>query len=212
MAGTITWWDAWRLWFSGQEVDTQLRLGPWSILWWGRVGKIASFLAGATVVLDLIGHERLRRIGETLPKPNPARNLGYFLVGENFELFDWRVTPDPTARLYKDGVPVPIKLSPRAKATSLVLAILSVPVTLTVLVLLPTSWWIDIILALPVYCVTFFVVGLIFSSVVATIVSIPAFLLLSVARTLASKTPGQALRYLALVLLVTGFHFDLLAS
>jgi hypothetical protein len=63
VSGTITYLDAWFLWFSGQEVDPRLRLWFMSILWWGRAGKIAAFLGGLTVILDLIGPDRLRRWG-----------------------------------------------------------------------------------------------------------------------------------------------------
>jgi hypothetical protein len=60
---TISYLDAWSLWFSGQEVDPQLRMGPMTVLWWGRTGKLAAFIGGATVILDLMGPKRLRRIG-----------------------------------------------------------------------------------------------------------------------------------------------------
>ena len=63
MSGTITYLDAWSQWFAGREVDPQLRLWFMSILWWGRVGKIAAFLGGLTVILDLIGPDRLRTWG-----------------------------------------------------------------------------------------------------------------------------------------------------
>jgi hypothetical protein len=45
---------------TGQKVDTQLRLLP--VLWWSRGGKVDSFLGGATLILDLIGPDRLRAL------------------------------------------------------------------------------------------------------------------------------------------------------
>jgi len=58
--GSVGYFEAWGLWFSGQEVDPQARLWFMGLLWWGRAGKIAAFLGGLTVILDLIGSERLR--------------------------------------------------------------------------------------------------------------------------------------------------------
>lgn len=66
MTGTIGYLDAWSMWLSGQEVDPQLRMGPMTVLWWGRVGKIAAFMGGLTIILDLVGTERLREAGRRL--------------------------------------------------------------------------------------------------------------------------------------------------
>jgi hypothetical protein len=54
--------DAWRMWIAGQPVDTGTLWG-WPILYWGRAGKIAAFLGGLTVILDLAGPDRLREAG-----------------------------------------------------------------------------------------------------------------------------------------------------
>jgi hypothetical protein len=56
VSATIGYVEAWARWFAGQEVDPGLRMGPLTILWWGRAGKIATFIAGATVVLDASDH------------------------------------------------------------------------------------------------------------------------------------------------------------
>lgn len=50
--------EAWRRWFTGQQVNTHAMWGL-PILWWARIGKFIQFGAGLTVVLDLIGQERL---------------------------------------------------------------------------------------------------------------------------------------------------------
>jgi hypothetical protein len=83
---TIGYLDAWRAWFSGQEVDPQARLWFMSVLWWGRAGKIAAFLGGATVILDLIGPDRLRsfpkhpRVRKVLEVPRtPLRKSTHFV-------------------------------------------------------------------------------------------------------------------------------------
>ncbi|MEU8818749.1 hypothetical protein [Actinoplanes sp. NPDC048796] len=79
------WWDAVALWRSGDPMDPAALCG-YSILWWGRLGKILQFAAGLTVVLDLAGPERLRgigqraeeRLGRTSLRALPSRVRGQF--------------------------------------------------------------------------------------------------------------------------------------
>jgi hypothetical protein len=44
---TISYLEAWRVWFSGEEVDPQAQLWFMSVRWWGRAGKIMGFLGVA---------------------------------------------------------------------------------------------------------------------------------------------------------------------
>jgi hypothetical protein len=63
MSSSIGYFEAWRCWAGGQDIgDRELLTVP--ILWWGRAGKIAAFLGGATIILDLIGPERLKTWGK----------------------------------------------------------------------------------------------------------------------------------------------------
>ncbi len=78
---SVSLFDAWRLWLEGNQL-TDLRLGWWSILWWGRAGKILMAGAIVTLLLEIIGPETLRQLGESLRKPYwdrsplvPARRL-----------------------------------------------------------------------------------------------------------------------------------------
>ena len=51
--------EAWNLWWSGNQLTDHTLYGV-SILWLSRAGKLLTFLAGVTIVLDAIGPERLR--------------------------------------------------------------------------------------------------------------------------------------------------------
>lgn len=62
MSGSIGYLDAWRQWLDGQQPSPDLQLGFMSIRWWGRAGKIAAFFGGGTIILDLIGPDRLRAV------------------------------------------------------------------------------------------------------------------------------------------------------
>ncbi|MGR6923104.1 hypothetical protein ACU635_53370 [[Actinomadura] parvosata] len=54
--------QAWDMWFQNLQVNQHTLYG-WSIMALGRAGKVAAFLGGMTVVLDLVGPERLRKFG-----------------------------------------------------------------------------------------------------------------------------------------------------
>ncbi|MCG5464262.1 hypothetical protein MED01_002428 [Micromonospora sp. MED01] len=58
-----TWWQLWQTWADGQQVNGE-HLGPWTVLAWGRAGKLMQFAAGLVVVVDLLNPEKLRRKGQ----------------------------------------------------------------------------------------------------------------------------------------------------
>jgi hypothetical protein len=49
-------------WFDGQKLDSMTLYG-WPILYWGRLGKLLTFIGGAVAIVDLVGPEALRRWG-----------------------------------------------------------------------------------------------------------------------------------------------------
>ncbi|MGW4488082.1 hypothetical protein ACWEOE_30075 [Amycolatopsis sp. NPDC004368] len=54
-------WDllhAWHEWLAGHDT-AQLRVFGVTVLWWGRLGKTLEFLGGLTVVIDLLGRQRM---------------------------------------------------------------------------------------------------------------------------------------------------------
>jgi hypothetical protein len=61
----ISYAEAWSIWFDGRSTLGHDLLGL-SMIWWGRFGKMLSFVSGAAVIVDLIGPERLSRYGERL--------------------------------------------------------------------------------------------------------------------------------------------------
>ena len=60
----MTVWYGDALWtrLTGQQVDGRLRMCGLAITRWGCAGKVVSFIGGTTVILDLLGTERLRKI------------------------------------------------------------------------------------------------------------------------------------------------------
>ncbi|MEV4017851.1 hypothetical protein AB0J35_45905 [Nonomuraea angiospora] len=77
----IGYFDAWQLWLQGRPTTGYDLLGV-PMLWWGRTGKILSFVAGTVVVIDLVGVEKLSRYGERLVRFMAARiTVRPFIVG-----------------------------------------------------------------------------------------------------------------------------------
>ncbi|MFI7547450.1 hypothetical protein [Actinoplanes sp. NPDC049599] len=60
----------WRLLVHWWEHDLQgtTQIGPFSVRDWARIGKVAQFVAGLTVVLDVIGPERILAVGAEIRK------------------------------------------------------------------------------------------------------------------------------------------------
>ena len=56
---------AWQRWLSGETL-TAVNLWGLPILWWGRIGLIAQFVAALTIATEIIGPERLRAFGKQL--------------------------------------------------------------------------------------------------------------------------------------------------
>lgn len=62
---TITYFEAWRLWFAGQLTGEHILFGQ-TVQMWGRTGKLLTFISGIVLVLDLVGKERVQRFGQGL--------------------------------------------------------------------------------------------------------------------------------------------------
>jgi len=57
--------EAWQRWLAGEQV-TDVHLLWWSILWWGRVGKILGLVAVGAFIAEIIGKEGLKNIWKAL--------------------------------------------------------------------------------------------------------------------------------------------------
>ena len=55
----ISYFEAWQMWMNGRSTLGNDLFGV-PMIWLGRSGKIAAFVGGLAVVLDLVGTERLR--------------------------------------------------------------------------------------------------------------------------------------------------------
>jgi hypothetical protein len=191
---------AWRIWTDGRSASTEPLWGK-TVLWWARAGKIMQFAAGLVVILDLIGPERLRRIGI---------RTGEQAAAVRAQLVRMRARPEQT----------------RNGAVHTSAGLFLVGINLLLLILLATSWStitqspaaIGPYVVAPIVLLVFLAVGtpertagarlplLGLSWVVSWIVlGVPAVIL-------DKANPGHVLRWLALFVFIAGFGFDLLGS
>ncbi|MFI7454465.1 hypothetical protein ACIBQX_43790 [Nonomuraea sp. NPDC049714] len=71
----ISYFEAWQLWLDGRSTVGNDLLGL-PMIWWGRAGKILSFISGAAILVDLLGPEKLARYGTRLTWLMEKRVLG----------------------------------------------------------------------------------------------------------------------------------------
>jgi hypothetical protein len=75
---SVGYLDAWVRWAAGDSRLRDAELWGLPVLWWGRIGKVAAFLAGMTLIMDIIGPERLRQFSERyVERRRPRLGFGW---------------------------------------------------------------------------------------------------------------------------------------
>lgn len=90
---TIGYVGAWQQWWSGELSADEVWAG-WRLLYWGRLGKIVAAAAALVILADIAGESRLRSIGETLRRWSQIDRadvalIAYAIVGS----VGWVVVP-----------------------------------------------------------------------------------------------------------------------
>jgi hypothetical protein len=70
----LTLFETWHNWRSG-HLDPELVLWGIRLLWWARVGKILQIIGAVTVLVDIIGPRKLRRMGKRLKELSAVQKL-----------------------------------------------------------------------------------------------------------------------------------------
>lgn len=160
--------EAWQQWLGGKQLVADHLWGV-SILWLGRVGKLTQFVGASMIIADIIGPARIRRFGDNL--------MALVTLGgvrrSVYNVFDWY------RRFYVSRTPddmreVRITWSEVKREPLLFLATgLSFLEIVVAWSLSPfTSWWINVILSIPLL----FILQLAVSPIVAALVSVAFFL------------------------------------
>ncbi|MEU4574652.1 hypothetical protein [Nonomuraea sp. NPDC023979] len=77
--GDISYLQAWQMWWDGQSTLGNDMLGL-PMIWWGRIGKIAQFTGGCTVLLEILGPDRIRALGRKTRKASPRRTFYAYAI------------------------------------------------------------------------------------------------------------------------------------
>lgn len=193
--------EIWREWANGTSV-LHMELWGVDVLWWGRIGKVLQFVGALTVILDIIGPERLLGFGESLRTASPFDGMVDRARQRWNPIWEWA-----KRRIKPAEVPTRLELG-RGAVVRLVVQTATVVIGFAVAVLF-TSWgWILVlavllsgVAALALAAVVSFVGRAVFVLVIrpfATVIAQPRI-------DAWAKSVGA-------LLLMAGFHFDLLAS
>ena len=189
---SVSYWEAWSLWWSGHKVDG-FQMWGLPLLWWGRIGKLLQFAGGLVVVLDLIGSMRLRCLRESID--TARRQVSKAARSKSSD------EPERTKRLaYRLGA---------------VSAVFAVTILVIIVNLIGTAQ-LDILLDKPqapldsILKIAF--VLLLPVMLGYMLVRLVSPLLGALVWVFNSERPGHPMRWTAFALVVAGFHFDLLAS
>lgn len=215
MAMSITLFEAWSLWWDGQ-LDSQRTLWGVELFWWARFGKALQLLAGATIIVEIVGAPALRSFGNSL---HDRVSLNFIRENVTHTLrsikLSWRFyfqthDKDEEEKLHAE------LLTYRSHKVSLALAVVAgVAFWNRVTV---SDFWVWQFLA---SFATFVIVGTIVAPLAvlgATILLFGIGILLDiiliepVAWVLEREYLDKIIKLLAFLALIVGFHFDFLAS
>ncbi|WP_436762859.1 hypothetical protein [Streptosporangium sp. V21-05] len=175
---SINYFEAWGMWWEGKSTLGHDLFGVMSMVWVGRVGKILSFAGGLTLLLDIIGAERLQRLAPIIKNGGCLLALACF--GSAFFL-------------------APVVFEHMFFLVDLVERMPDIPVISFVLFVAAFLVTVGLAMFGPIFL--FYAPGLLLMWVQK-----------QVAWLLAHERNVTIMRIGALVCVVVGFHFDLLAS
>ncbi len=201
-------WDAWREWAAGNDT-LDLVLWGLEIRWWGRIGKMLQFAGALTVILDIVGPQRLIAFGASLREAAPFRGMVTRVSRRWRPLWEWvrglsgGVTAGQRERTAEQAARLR-NASLRHLLPRVVLFVLGL-----VVALLFASWGWLLVLAVLLGGLALFALAALVSAAgsaayyglirpFAALISIPAV--------------DAWAKSVGIVLVAAGFHFDLLAS
>ena len=209
---SVTLLQAWTGWFNGQLGPDHLLWGV-EILWWGRVGKVAQFVGALTVIVEIVGADRLRTFGNSLHGAVSGELLRQTLTGA------LALARDMFTFIVSSGEKEKAALNKALESPFLWLsAVLTIPVGLLAAYLSDDSAWWERLLwgfacgAASFTFVTPFLAAFLIAFLSAIAMAFDVLVVEPVAWCLERPALDRLTKLVGALLLVAGFHFDLLGS
>lgn len=207
--------EAWKIWLAG-DLPANTVLWGISILWWERIGKLMQVLGAATIIADIIGPEKIRRFGASLQSTITAATLVQFLK----QCFDWYIIIF-SKTILKEFTHELSQTRPKQNHSRLDRLNYAVCLLLTILIVVTADLfafgWI-----FPVEFVVIYIGLLVSIAPLLTVLSVVSLTFLGllintilikpVAWVLEHPALDRDTKIASLLLLLVGFHFELLAS
>lgn len=210
----ISIFTAWKLWLTG-DLPSDVMIWGVSIFWWGRIGKIMQFVGAITIVADIIGPERIRDFGASLHTAITRMNLFRFLE----DCFEWYIIIFRYTLMKDYTDESPIKKSSRYTRLDAINYFICLLITILVIGLakLYQTGWIVLIEAVIIFgCLLVSISPLITVCVIVLLIGFELAINFVLIRPLAWALEHPSLdrftKVMSLLLLLIGFHFELLAS
>jgi uncharacterized integral membrane protein len=187
---SIGYWEAWSHWWSMDRSLGGMKMWGVPIPWWGRIGKLLQFCGGLVVVVDLIGSDRLNRAAT---KTRQAAKKAPEWLGEGWPAgIICVILFGSILFIIIFGINTAITEIPRVENEFFGVIALFATLPLIVIVWLTAFFGALLAARLLLYAAH--------------------FPFLALAWIFDSNRPGHPARWVAFGLVLTGFHFDLLAS
>ena len=183
----------------------------------GRIGKLVELTAGLTIVADIVGPKRIRRFGQSLHQRFDARSAVRFFLNT----FRWlaamavyAVAKHGSARAER----ALDRVGDQFPGTSLLNFVVCAPLSVAIAGLVRQNWsWGTFAKAALIYPVVFLsvspvVTALVVFGVIALGLLVDTLVFEPLAWVLDRDAVERWIKVTSVLLLLTGFHFDLLAS
>ncbi len=208
----------WTLWIEGESLIGD-KLWDYEILWLGRVGKIVQFVSAIVILLEIIGAERMNRFGRTLRKSIPLGKVAATLdvIGRSarYTFEEFMSDDDSRESKYEDLA----NETPIGRVINKIFWRLNFVLIAVNLLTLLIGWAFNLqdwaIYALPIIGATMMwpiilsVLALVLRFIIRVVDSIYVKPIIFI---LTRPYVSNLIKITSAVMLVIGFHFDLLAS
>lgn len=203
--------SAWGVWLSGKTLDNYQLWGI-SFTWWSRIGLITQYVGALTIIADIIGPEKLREIGKKASR--------LYSVGMSFRWLKLQVMSILSVYLKDSAL---VKPEPSQNISTL-----KVLTSLSVLLFIVISWdvlkgafdvmhWLfAVVVIFGAVAVVGIVITLFWLSILVIIsAGLAVFDILvihSLAWILEKDSADRIVKFVGIMFITFGFHFDLLGS